>query len=549
MRRLRRAYQRNARQEAKRRKKFKQRAIAAGTAAAITLGAGVGLTKALAHTPDIHELPVSQDADADLLADTEEVTLGYCPFNPDQNRNEIPDGVDLAKCCYTAIEQLPWQNEADPEETYKWWAPQYGLHTCDICGATMAMGLGGVVNPRLGISVVFPFRMILHFMEHGSFSYLGYYGTEPVEGRVDIPLLVQALELSLPFEPTEHQMLVPQDADADLLSNREELAIGYRPFKPDQNRSQIPDGVELAKRCAEVINLLARNGLPGANGIYRICHEVDGVEQCDVCGREIHMGGCIIINPKLGLQYPDPCDPLEPMFLPDLALHYMEHGSFDCYGDIHRGRVDLQRLMAVLELRFPYYPDDHQLPVDGNDLDGDLLTNGEELAASYNLYDPDQDNDLTPDGIELARQCGEVIDALPVHDPYDGNPAPEQTYKINCFLKGLEQCGICGAMRNMGSWLVVNPKLELSIRVPDIVCHYIEHGSFSYAGDVHGKGRIDVPLLVKILEMPRRCGDLGTIYLPGDLNQDCEVNFKDFAEFTDKWLDSNDPNQNASGKP
>ncbi len=541
MRRLRRAHQKHAREQAKRRKKFKQRALAVGTAAAITLGTAAGLSKALAHTPDPHELPVSQDADADLLTDTEEVTLGYCPFNPDQNRNEIPDGVDLAKRCSTAIEQLPWQNEADPEETYKWWAPQYGLHTCDICGATMAMGSGGVVNPRLGISVDFPFRLTLHFMEHGSFSYLGYYGTEPVEGRVDIPLLVQALELSLPFDPNAHQLPVAKDADADLLANKEEFAIGYQPFDDDQNKNEIPDGVELAKRSAEVIDQLPQIGPedPPPNGTYKVEHQARGNENCCICGIPINMGTMEIINPPLGLR----------VEFPILSLHYMGHGSFSYDGTTNTGRTNVPLLLRTLELRFPYYPDDHQLPVDGNDLDGDLLTNGEELAAGYNLYDPDQDQDLTPDGIELARQCGEVIDALPVHDPYDGNPAPEQTYKINCFLKGLEQCGICGAMRNMGSWLVVNPKIELSIRVPDIVCHYIEHGSFSYAGDVHGRGRIDVPLLVKILEMPRRCGDLGTIYLPGDLNQDCEVNFKDFAEFTDKWLDSNDPNQNASGKP
>jgi len=399
MRRLRRAYQRNARQEAKRRKKFRQRApletqmkhslmgrrkksltgraIAAGTAVAITLGAGVCLTKALAHTPDIHELPVSQDADADLLADTEEVTLGYCPFNPDQNRNEIPDGVDLAKYCAADINELPWQNEALPGETYKWWAPQFGLERCDICGAEIVMGPGGVVNPRLGLDVRFPFLMTLHYMEHGSFSY---------------------------------------------------------------------------------------------------------------------------------------------------------------QGDVHKGRLDVAALLRALEVRFPYDPNEHQLPVAGDDLDGDLLTDNEELAAGYNLYNADQDDDLTPDGIELAKQCAEAIDALPVYEP--NVPDINEPYKVSFLQRGLEWCEICGELVNMGYWRVVNPNLALSIEVPDIVCHYMEHGSFSYSGDVHGKGRIDVALLVKILEMPRRCGDLGTIYLPADLNKDCKVDITDLAEFIQKWLDS-----------
>ena len=69
MRRLKRAHQRYIRQQAKRRKKFRQRAIAAGTVVAITLGTGVSINKAIAaYTPNPHELPVSQDADADLIA-------------------------------------------------------------------------------------------------------------------------------------------------------------------------------------------------------------------------------------------------------------------------------------------------------------------------------------------------------------------------------------------------------------------------------------------------------------------------------------------------
>jgi hypothetical protein len=88
----------------------------------------------------------------------------------------------------------------------------------------------------------------------------------------------------------------------------------------------------------------------------------------------------------------------------------------------------------------------------------------------------------------------------------------------------------------MGYWQVINPKLGLSIEVPDIVCHYMGHGSFSYSGDVHGKDRIDVALLVKILEMPRRCGDLGTIYSPVDWNEDCQVNLADLAVFATYWL-------------
>lgn len=344
--------------------------------------------------------------------------------------------------------------------------------------------------------------------------------------------------------PDLHQLPVRCDADKDLLANKEETAIGYRVFYPDQNRNQILDGVELAKHCREVVKELpVYPPGPLPDNIYKIEHALDGLEQCEFCGQWIHMGGWEIINRKLNLRYPDPNDPMERSFLPDLALHYMEHGSFDCQGSRHKGRVDIPRLLRVLEVRYPYDPNEHQLPVDGNDLDKDLLTDNEELSAGWNLYDADQNANLIPDGPERANRCAEIIDALPVYEP--NTPGIEEPYKINYFQKGIETCHICSALVNMGYWLVVNPKLGLSIQVPDIVCHYMKHGSFSFAGDVHGKGRIDLNLLVNVLgEKYKASIDLGPYNTKGDLNEDHIVNLLDLADFSNQWLVSTDPNEN-----
>lgn len=556
MRKLRRAHQRRL----KKRKKLRNRAIAAGTAAAITLGTGLTLHKALAaYTPDIHELPVPQDTDGDLLADSEEAALAYLDFEPDQNRNAVPDGVELAKLAAADINDLPLESQAGPGQTYKKIHGAFGMETCDQCSMRVNMGFVEIVNPTKALTVYCPL-ISLHYMEHGSFTYAGTVHN----GRLDVPALLEALELRLPYEPNDHQLPVPLDADSDLLADKEELAIGYHPFNPDQNRNEIPDGIELAKRCADVVAELPPKDQADPNETYKFEHALDGLERCCICGQWIHMGGWEIINPTLGLKYPDPNDPLNATFLPDLALHYMSHGSFDCFGDIHKGRADIQRLLRVLELRFPYEPNDHQLPLDYvvkgvgqlapdvNDLDGDLLADTEELAIGSDLHDPDQDDDLTPDGIEFAIQCHEVIDALPVHNPDGNDPAPNESYKIDYFQKGLELCEICGQSRNMGYWRVINPKLHLSIDVNDVACHYMEHGSFSYSGlhinepnEPFHNGRLDIPLLVKILEMPRRCGDLGTLFLPGDSNKDCRQNFTDFADFADKWLQSTDPAQSS----
>ena len=342
-----------------------------------------------------------------------------------------------------------------------------------------------------------------------------------------------------------HQLPVSRDADKDLLSDAEETAIGYRPFIADQNSNEVLDGVELAQHCAALINELPiyvpGTMMPIPNQIHKVVHTLFGLEQCDICGQEVNMGGVEIINPNLGLSYPDPNDPLEGEFLPELALHYMEHGSFDCFGDVHAGRVDIARLLRTLELRYPEDPNEEHRSAFVDDLDGDLMTDSEELAAGYDLYDADQDDDLTLDGAELAGQCAAAVDALPVFDP--NGPEVHAIYKVNYLQRGLENCSTCGEAVNMGYWQITNLKLGLSVDVPVLALHYMELGSFSYDGNVHEKSRIDLALLVKILEMPCRCGDLGTIYWPADLNRDCKVDSEDFAIFTEQWLQNIDSNE------
>ena len=137
MKRLRRAYKR----QNSKRSKFRKRAIAAGTAAAITLGAGAGLNKAVAKDkPGVisHKLPVALDADADLLTDAEETAIGYRPFITDQDRNEVADGVDLALHCAAVINELPAYypdtSMPIPNQTHKVVRSLFGIETCDICG-------------------------------------------------------------------------------------------------------------------------------------------------------------------------------------------------------------------------------------------------------------------------------------------------------------------------------------------------------------------------------------------------------------------------------
>ena len=188
-----------------------------------------------------------------------------------------------------------------------------------------------------------------------------------------------------------------------------------------------------------------------------------------------------------------------------------------------------------------YTPDEHELPV-SQDADADLLANKEELAIGYRVFEPDQNRNEVPDGVELAKRCAAVINQLPWPNEVTD---PNETYKWGGAQLGLEACDICGELMGMGPGGIVNPRLGINVECNIYMAiHYMEHGSFSYSGDA-GAGRIDVPALMKVLEMPQQCGDLGTMYLPGDLNRDCRVDFADFIELADKWLESTDPNQDG----
>ncbi len=338
-----------------------------------------------------------------------------------------------------------------------------------------------------------------------------------------------------------HQVAIKADADGDLLTDREETTLGYRPSQGDQNHNGIADGAELAMRCAEAIAALPQGtDTASPDRIYKEEWLVFGSETCEICGEIVNMGSLRLVNPRLSLQ----------MDLPFIAVHYLEHGAFGYAGQINQGRIDIAKLARILGVRFPGEMDPHQvslncaapsgepLAADANDLDGDTLADSEELAAGLNLYNADQDENLMPDGIQLAKRCAEAIAALPTAE-YDATDI-KGTYKISYMMRGLEWCEACGQSVNMGYWLIVNAETGVSMEVSEIARHAMEHGSFSYVGTLHA-GRAEVAALMDILGLPAGCGDLGIPYDPADLNQDCSVDAQDFTEFAERWLNSIEP--------
>jgi len=135
-------------------------------------------------TDDPHQLPLAEwdDADRDFLTAFEEAELGCDPANPDQNGNQVPDGVDLAREAAGRIGQLP--TAADPQRVYRRDFMLRGVERCDVCGIWVNRGHLTVCNPVADLYCKLPY-VALHYLQHGALAV-------SAEERID-PVALQAL--------------------------------------------------------------------------------------------------------------------------------------------------------------------------------------------------------------------------------------------------------------------------------------------------------------------------------------------------------------------
>jgi hypothetical protein len=424
------------------------------------------------------ELEAWEDPDADFLKTDEEVLLHMDPDVQDEDGNLIADGVDLALALSAAIDALPQDPDCEHIPPPGCVTPYvinnmaFGLEACAACGEMVNMGVMEIVNPLENQSIGIPY-IAKHYMEHGSFSYAGSVHA----GRVNVALLKTVVE----SVGLAHFIPEPAGTDDDLdgLRNWEEPVFGTVSGNPDTDGDQILDGIDLARSLRAQLDSLPRQEMKDEP--YIIEHPMDGIEVCPHCGEDVVMDIWDVINPVTGAS----------ISISSMALHFMEHGGFGWEGgqlQAGQGRVDPRQIKAVLTGE----GDGHWLYV-SPDEDGDYLSDGEEYDLRKNPSDPDEDGDGVLDGVGLAKDAAAEIAALP------DKPSAEYVYRLDFELKGLEWCDICGQNVNMGHLTVVNPAAQLYANVPYIAHHYMEHGSFSYAGNVHGEGRLDVKLLVEAL--------------------------------------------------
>jgi len=274
------------------------------------------------------------------------------------------------------------------------------------------------------------------------------------------------------------------DTAGDFLSDHEELLLGavWGGFPGD-----LPNGAREAPHFADLITSLPT--MPSETCCYIEEVAMDGVEICLVCGLEMTMGGWLLHNPMRG----------DTLFLSNMALHFMEHGSFSFDGTTNTGRVDINHLKSILA----HYDTVHYAIETTNDADNDGLKDDLESHFGTQTGDADSDDDQLVDGAWVAEFLIETLSQLPVLDS-PGSPAPDDTpYIYYDTVYGIESCDICGIVVNMGNAVITNPMADTSMTFPIIGLHYLAHGRFAYGGSTNS-GEIDALELACVLDTPTR---------------------------------------------
>ena len=130
--------------------------------------------------------------------------------------------------------------------------------------------------------------------------------------------------------------------------------------------------------------------------------------------------------------------------------------------------------------------DPHWLPI-GDDADHDYLAVPEEIVIGTDWSLNDSDGNLVLDGVQVAQWIRALIENPPPNVLVTDHP-----------VYGIESCSVCGEQVNMGFVEIHHSLRDLTLTLPYIALHYLEHGGLSYQGSVHS-GRADLQALKEIL--------------------------------------------------
>jgi hypothetical protein len=258
-----------------------------------------------------------------------------------------------------------------------------------------------------------------------------------------------------------------QDPDSDFLASAEEWNIGMSPLNSDQNTNQVLDGIELALNTVARIHALPRQ--QATNQVYAedaVC--LCGVERCAACRSNITVGSVLVCNPKAWLY----------AFIPNIWLHYLEHGSFSFGGSrMGEGRQGVEQLLDLLDSTSP----SHQGAALNGDTDGDGLMDFEEWhfrsipTSKYSSY---HGMHWLPDGAAVACSLWQSICGQGDY-PLQRTVATNSSYVVEHPTFLLASCAECGGVVDSGSLEIVNPREALTMSLSYLALHVLQHGGFT----------------------------------------------------------------------
>jgi hypothetical protein len=409
--------------------------VAGRIAASVALAAG---TAALA-TPasDPHWTQVWDDGD------NEEIRMGTNWHIYDTDGNQVGDGDQLGAAFRQIVDQPPmWLNVQDNL--------LLGTVICEICGEVVNMGYVEIENTLNGLSIQL-YYIELHALEKGCLSYAYRYCPPPcgglLTGQIDLDLLKRVLQPQVYYP----HAIPPRagDTDGDGLTDDEEIRLGTSPSTGN-------DGFELAEELLPLIAELPRS--VQQHDPYMLEYEMDGVEQCEICGETFNMGFVEIVSPLDEMS----------VSVPYVGLHMLAHGGFAYDGTHNDGEV----LPLVLQAVLVGDGSAHWVTLP-SDTDDDGLLDSEEAFFGLDPGIADEDGTARPDGRELAARMAAKITSLPE------GPLPGETHVIHHMTHGHYDCLVCGEPVNMGLMEIVDPVAVKTADVPYYNHHFMEHGSYS----------------------------------------------------------------------
>jgi hypothetical protein len=286
-----------------------------------------------------------------------------------------------------------------------------------------------------------------------------------------------------------HYIPASNDQDQDGLADAEEIFLGTD-FRNDFTLPEKNDNIFWTQYFDSLITNLPTTQQPDQP--YRLDFPVWGMETCSKCGEQVNMGYVKIVNPLRNLE----------MDIPYIGLHYLTNHCFSYDGSIHTGRIQIDSLKQIMRP----YDILHMLEVAG-DSDGDGLTDAEEDSLNFYSGNPDTNGDGLPDGAEVAEQLVRLFPKL-----------MEQSNAIHShvffhYVRGTENCVVCGATHNMGFIEIKNPENGRSYQIHFNGLHALAHGSFAYNGTANPDQRADAVDLYRTMKTH-------SIYIQNDSDND-----------------------------